>query len=62
MLEQLTRALREAQVEHALIGGLARAAHGATRATQDVDLLIDGSRAEDVHALMEGIGYENAAN
>ncbi len=55
-------------MQHALIGGLALAAHGATRATQDVDLLVDGSRAQDVHALMERIGYralhrsENAAN
>lgn len=68
VLEQLTRALREAEVQHALIGGLALAAHGATRATQDVALLVDGSRAQDVHALMERIGYralhrsENAAN
>ena len=62
-LERVVEALREARVGHALIGGLALAAHGAARATQD-----EGARADDVHELMQRLGYralhrsENAAN
>jgi hypothetical protein len=68
VLERVSGALRAARVDHALIGGLALAAHGAGRATQDVDLLADGSRADDVHDLMQKLGYralhrtENVAN
>ena len=67
-LERVVAAPREAQVEHALIGGLALAAHGAGRAPQDIDLLVDGARVDDVQQLMQGLGYralhrsENAAN
>ncbi|MEE9280618.1 MAG: nucleotidyl transferase AbiEii/AbiGii toxin family protein [Myxococcota bacterium] len=67
-LEQVVTVLGEAQVQHALIGGLALAAHGAGRATQDIDFLVDGARSSDVHSLMERLGYralhrsENAAN
>lgn len=67
-LERVVAALRDAGVAHALIGGLALAAHGAGRATQDVDLLVDGARADDVHRSMERLGYralhrsENTAN
>ena len=49
--------LRAQRIEHALIGGLALAAHGAARATLDVDLLVSGARADDVHALLTEQGY-----
>jgi hypothetical protein len=42
---------------HALIGGLALAAHGAGRATA-LDLLADGERAEDVDRILREHGYE----
>lgn len=60
--------LRRAGIDHALIGALAMGAHGAGRFTYDVDLLADGSRAEDVDRILRGLGYavlhrsENAGN
>ena len=68
VLARITSALREARIDHALIGGLALAAHGAARATVDLDLLADGDRAEDIDRLLRSFGYqclhrgEHAAN
>jgi hypothetical protein len=68
VLARITAALREARIDHALIGGLALAAHGAARATVDIDLLADGDRAEDVDRLLREHSYaclhrsEHAAN
>jgi hypothetical protein len=50
--------LRRAGVAHALIGGLALAPHGAGRGTQDLDLLADGDRADEVDRILAGLGYE----
>lgn len=58
VLLELHDALREAGIEHALIGGLALAAHGAARATVTLDLLADGTRADDVEAVVTSRGYE----
>jgi hypothetical protein len=38
---RLSRALRDANVKHAIAGGLAVAAHGRARATTDIDLVIE---------------------
>lgn len=52
----------------ALIGGLALAAHQVVRGTRDVDFLVDADDAEQLHALLLGLGYhcihrsEDAAN
>jgi len=68
VLLELHTALRSAAIEHALIGGLAMAAHGAARATVDLDFLVDGARADDADALLRTHGYavlhrsEHAAN
>jgi predicted nucleotidyltransferase len=68
VLLELDEALREAGIDHALIGGLALAAHGAGRATVDLDLLADGTRADDVDRIVRSRGYdplhrsEHAAN
>ena len=43
VLLEIPRAFEEAAIDHALIGGLALAAHGAARATIDLDLLADGA-------------------
>jgi hypothetical protein len=40
-LKQLAGYLREANVEYALIGGYAIAAHGYNRFSEDIDLLVD---------------------
>jgi len=58
VLIQSHRALDAAAIEHALIGGLAMAAHGAPRATVDLDFLADGMRAGDVDAVVRALGYE----
>jgi hypothetical protein len=58
VLLELHTALREASIAHALIGGLALAAHGAGRATSDLDLLADGDRADDVDRILREHGFE----
>jgi hypothetical protein len=58
VLPEIHRALAEAGIAHALIGGLALAAHGAGRATSDLDLLADGDRAEDVDRILREQGFE----
>jgi hypothetical protein len=54
----LLRAFDEAGIRQALIGGLALSAHGAARATQDLDFLAEGERDRDVHRILLGLGYE----
>jgi len=58
VLLEIHAALDEAGIEHALIGGLALAAHGAGRATIDLDLVADGARDADVHAILLAHGYQ----
>jgi hypothetical protein len=58
VLLEIQAALDGAGIDHALIGGLALAAHGAARATMDLDLLADGERSEDVDRLLRARGYE----
>jgi hypothetical protein len=40
-IETIVRALNEANVRYLIVGGLAVIAHGYTRVTQDLDLIID---------------------
>lgn len=61
LVEQLREALdalSECDPPPALIGGLALAAHGVVRATQDVDLLIDAADADRAHAKLQTLGYD----
>jgi predicted nucleotidyltransferase len=44
-VKQLARYFEEAGVEYALIGGYALAAHGLTRLTDDIDVLVNPSAA-----------------
>ena len=57
VLFEIHAALRDAGIAHALIGGLAMAAHGSARATLDLDLLADGRRADDVDRILLERGY-----
>lgn len=57
-IAEVTTALRGIDLQFALIGGLALASHNVVRATQDVDLLVDADRADDVHAAMSRLGYD----
>lgn len=53
-------ALRKKQIDFALIGGFALAAHGVVRATQDIDLLIDGSKKETAKQSLVSVGFKLA--
>jgi len=48
VLHEIHSALLEVGIDHALIGGLALAAHGSGRLTVGADLLADGERSDDV--------------
>jgi len=56
-VEEATVALQSIGAPFALIGGLALAPHKVVRATQDVDLLVDAVRADDVEQLFMALGY-----
>ena len=58
ILVEIHSALRDLAIEHALIGGLALAAHGAARATVDLDFLVEAERGNDVDRLLRERGYE----
>ncbi len=57
-LIEIHMALAEARIAHALIGGLALAAHSSGRATIDVDFLAEGDRSDDVEQIVLARGYE----
>jgi predicted nucleotidyltransferase len=58
VLTEVHEALDEAGIDHAVIGGLALAAHGSRRLTVDVDFIADGAKAEEIDALVVARGYE----
>jgi predicted nucleotidyltransferase len=49
--------LNAAGVRFALIGGLALALHKVVRATQDVDLLVDADKADEIKMRLSKLGY-----
>lgn len=57
VLLEIHAAFEAAGVEHALIGGLALAAHGAARATADLDLLVPGTAADRIEDMLLERGY-----
>lgn len=56
-IAEVAAALTAARVRFALIGGLALASHKVVRATQDVDLLIDADKADEIEAELSKLGY-----
>ena len=52
------RGLVEREVEHALIGGFALAAHGAGRGSVSLDWIADGLRVDVIDELLRSSGYE----
>ena len=56
-LSELIAALRQIGVRYALIGGLALASHNVIRATQDVGLLIEAEKADEIDAKLAELGY-----
>jgi hypothetical protein len=55
-LEEVIASLSKADARFALIGGLALASHKVIRATQDIDLLTDSEKAEDIDRELIAIG------
>jgi hypothetical protein len=56
-LEEVIASLSKVDVRFALIGGLALASHKVIRATQDIDLLTDSEKAEDIDRQLVALGY-----
>ncbi len=57
-LRELVSRFEAGGIRHALIGGLAVNVHGYSRATHDVDFLVDLDDEARIHALMLEMGYE----
>ena len=57
-LTRSTEALSKESIAFALIGGFALAAHGIVRATQDIDLLVDGTKKDLVKEALIKAGFE----
>jgi hypothetical protein len=58
VLIELHGALDAERIEHALIGGLALAPHGAGRATAGLDFTAAGERSDDIDRLLRARGYD----
>jgi hypothetical protein len=56
-LQRLSQRLQEAQIDYALIGGMALAAHGYPRFTSDVDILTTPEGLDAIHQHLIGRGY-----
>lgn len=56
-IEEVVATLNRVGARFALIGGLALASHKVVRATQDVDLLTDASKADEIDKAVVKLGY-----
>lgn len=56
-LAEVATALNAIGVRFALIGGLALASYRVIRATQDVDLLVEADKAEEIEVQLARLGY-----
>jgi len=56
-IAQVAKALNAMGVRFALIGGLALASHKVVRATEDVDLLVEAEKADEIDAELARLGY-----
>jgi hypothetical protein len=56
-MHRLELRLREEQIPHAVIGGMALTLHGSGRPTSDVDVLTTREGLEKIHARLVGRGY-----
>ena len=57
-LTRASSALTKEGISFALIGGFALAAHGVVRATQDIDLLVDGAMKERAQRTLVSAGFK----
>jgi len=58
-LRDITGAFEKEGIDYALVGGLAYSALVRSRATEDIDLLIDPQDWEKVKEILKGFGYED---
>ncbi len=58
VLESVSTFFETRQLRHALAGGLALACYGSTRATTDVDLLVEEAGRTPGIAFLQSLGYE----
>ena len=56
-LQNLARNLSREEIDYALVGGMALAAHGYVRLTQDVDLLMTSESLEQFQSRLIGRGF-----
>lgn len=56
-IAEVAAALSAIGARHALIGGLALASYKVVRATQDIDLLVEAARADEIDATVRALGY-----
>ncbi len=56
-LENLARSLEQAGIAYVVIGGMAMAAHGFVRPTEDIDILLNAEGLEAFQRLLVGRGY-----
>src|SRR5262245_29844499 len=56
-LDLVHTALNREGISHVLIGAFALAALGVSRATNDIDFLVDGSQAAKLKTLMATLGF-----
>ncbi len=56
-LRAITSRLRELNVPHAVMGGMALVAHGYRRTTEDVDILVTQEGLTAIHRSVVGLGY-----
>jgi hypothetical protein len=56
-IAEVTAALSAIGARFALIGGLALASHRVVRATQDIDLLTEAEKADEIDAALARLGY-----
>ena len=57
MLREVAAAFSQRKVAHAIVGGMAVAAHGLPRATKDVDFLIDHAHAGGADETLRALGF-----
>jgi hypothetical protein len=57
-LEIARSILVQEQIDFALIGGFALAAHGIHRATKDIDILVDGAKKNEVKKIFLNSGFK----
>ncbi len=57
VLDRITKHIEQQGQRWLMAGGLAMQAHGSSRTTQDLDLVVDASAQADLLAFMESLGY-----